>query len=90
MNVNIFSKYEVKYKCDYAYRYGDGFQEDVVEWDKIMNSNELIDLVYNLCKLELFYDLYVKDNKIIVSLFNAMTGESADYKIEYKEVVEKR
>lgn len=90
MSVNIFSNYEVKYKCDYNYRVGFGFKSDIVEWSKVMKIGELIELAYSLCKLDGFYNLLIKDSQIVVSLFNRTTCEDAVYTIEYKEVAEKK
>lgn len=93
MNINIFSKYKVKYTNKYSYisdKIGDEyiFSDGKAEWTKEMDGYELIKFIINLLKDRDFMSINSIPNGIGIEHFDPSSGEPASIKIEYEEILE--
>jgi len=88
MDICIFYKYKVKYKCKYSYlnEYGD-FSDGQVEWVKEMDGFEFIKFIAELFTDSEFLSVKTSDFRFYIEQFNPNTGEDGTCWINY-EVIE--
>lgn len=86
MNILVFNKYHLKYKCNYSYldEYGD-MKLGTTDYEGIVDGSDLIKTIVRLLDDDEFTDIDIKDNVIHIEQFNPMTGETADFTIECEE-----
>ena len=91
MDICIYCKYMVKYKCEYSYinEYGD-FSDGKVEWVKELDGYELFKLVSNIIKDQYCMRIKTLENSLYIEDFDPNTGETGDYIIYFEEIEDKK
>lgn len=93
MNINIFSKYKVKYTNKYSYifdkiEYEYIFSDDKAEWTKEMDGYDFIRFIINLLEDRDFMSICSIPKGLYIEHFDPNSGETADIQIEYEEILE--
>lgn len=91
MKIDIVRKYKVYYKCKFVYtnEFGE-YVYDKVKWIKVMDAKEFIKLISELLTAEFFFSVASSEQNICIQHFDAMTGKSEVYLIQYNEVEEQK
>lgn len=89
MDINVFTKYKVKYTCEYSYinEYGD-FSDGHSERESIVDGYTFLTMVYKHIENYDFIRMLAQDKMVYIETFNPNTGETADYTYEYEETEE--
>ena len=89
MDINVFTKYKVKYTCKYSYINEDGdFRDDEAAWEHVLDGWSLIEHIIRLMNDVDFMRILATDKMIYIEHFNPNTGEPADYTYEFEETDE--
>ena len=91
MNINIFSKYKVKYINKYSYiseKIEDEyiFSDDKAEWTKEMDGWSFIKFIIGILEDRDFMSINSIPNGIGIEQFDPSSGETGSIKIEYEEL----
>lgn len=94
MNIDIFSKYKVKFTNNYSYisdKIDDEyiFSDDKAEWTKEIDGYEFIKFIIDLLQHSEFMSISSIPNSIGIEHFDPSSGETASIKIEYEEILDK-
>lgn len=87
LNLNIYTKYKVVCKGNYSYinEYGD-FSDGYVDWEEIMNCDEILKFLKRHFDNQWFDQLVVTDDKIQISEFDPTSGETSYFEYTFTEV----
>lgn len=94
MRINIMSKYQVKYKNKYSYRVEDEvhdkiFKHGIHKWNRKMDGGKLIELIAHIMRESDFLEITSNETEIQITLFEPLTGESADITVKYTRLENK-
>lgn len=86
MDINIFCKYKVKYKCEYSYvnEYGD-FSDDVAEWEKVLDGYNFMTIILKHIEDRDFMRILTTEKMVYIERFDPNSGECSDFKYEFEE-----
>ena len=92
MNIDVFTKYKVKYKRTYCYISSETgeFKEIVDECKKNFNGCELMHFIADFLNEEFVCSLNVFDNMLYMETFNPLTGEGDTISIIFEEEKNKK
>ena len=82
IEIDIYSKYFVIVENEYSFVDDEtstpsdwNFKCNITKYDFKADCKELLEYLYKLINDEYFSDLIIKENKIIINIFNPITGE---------------
>lgn len=87
ININSFDMYKVNFNNDYSYidEYGD-FKDGNSKWFDFMTGVQLLEYISSYSKDNDFWSFSIGNDKILIELFNPMSGECSNITIKYSVI----
>lgn len=89
MDINIFTKYKVKYTNKYSYRNEEGdFSDGHAEWTKVLDGYTFMSMIFKHVEDYEFMRILIENNMIYIENFDPNSGEASDFKYIFEETNE--
>lgn len=86
MNICVFKKYKINYKCNYSYTNEDNEIKDAKEESSfVIEGSQFIKLIAREMSNKNCIDIVSSDYQIIISQFDPNSGEDANHFFKYEE-----